>query len=997
MSKVTMLGLLFLILLLAMPVFAQQHSGTITDAETGDPLIGANVLIQGTSTGSSTDADGNFNFSYSSDADYTIQISFVGYRTNERELSPGQNTSNLNFDLVTDPFGLDEIVVTGIASRTARAVAEVAVARVNMAEIADRQSYATLSEMVTGKVAGVSMQRADGLLDVPWRFQTRSGGGLHGDAQPIIIIDGVRTQQDLFEPWSGDYNQMANISTLNNLNPEEIESIEMLKGPAGAASYGTDGANGVVLITTKRGRLSSGTGAKNYTINYKGTLGYNEQERQYTEDDVRSFKELNDFFRQGVIQKNNLNISGGTDKARYFASIDKQFVKAHIPRNSSDKTNYRLNVDLYPSEKLDISVAAGYFQGENELNEGQEFAQARRRRNPFDGVGRSRANKAYYELVNERLVTNQLTASANINVRPFMGSSYDKLRGLSGQFTVGINDRDDRSTYFQEPSDLFETIGRRSKNTQSITNLTYTGTIKYDYDFWGINATSSAGTQLYDNKLNAFNGVTEEFVTGLISTLGAGDIRDRLDEKDFHERKAGVFTESNFSFDNTWFWSAMLRRDYVSVLKTGHTSIYYPRISGSVRLDNFDWTPDDFGMLKLRVAYGETGILPGRADAIAQLYGSRVTPYGVGASLSAVGNANIEPERFKEFEIGLDAEYRNFMSVDFTYYTSSSDNAIFGVQMPASGGQSAGSGSFNSNIGQIEGEGVETQVSFFFSGSQVGGWNWSFTNIANWSGNKIISLGGSNPLTDHGTWRIEPGFERGFARPYKGIQAIFTDASAGATNTHAAGAGYYDDFTKGTDRVDVGHQFPPWTGSFSSTLSVGKISAYAMFEWKHNFWLLNDTLIDDTGPREDGLGSNILKFDLVRERLQIEEFGLVPESEELQPGTPAYIAEANWWASWGDQTDQNSLRRADFLKFKELSINYNADDLIPKFGLQGYLSGLSFGFAATNLYMLNHDGFNGLISVETVRGIADNIPDNVSSRQAVPPAKTITFFTRLTF
>ena len=998
MSKAFTTGLVFLILVLALPSFAQEHSGTITDAETGDALIGANVLIAGKSIGASTDADGRFSFQYTDDQDYTVVVSFVGYRTAEREISMESNTTDLNFELATDPFGTDEIVVTGIASRTSKAVAEVAVARVNMTEIADRQSYTSLSQMMLGKVSGVSLISADGLLGAPFRFQTRSGGGLHGSAQPIIVIDGVRTQQDRFEPFSGEYNQLANITTINNLNAEEIESIEMLKGPAGAASYGTDGANGVILITTKKGTLGTGTGTRNYSINYKATLGYNGQERQYTENDVRSYNELNDFFRKGAIQKNNLNISGGTDRMRYFASFDKSLNKAHIPRNSEARTNYRVNIDAYPNDKIDVNVAAGYFTGLNELNGGREFAQARRRRNPFDGT-RPRATPEFYDITQEHLFTNQLTASANVNYRPFL-DGIQNLRGLSLQFTVGINDRDDRSTYFRQPSERFEQIGERSKNVQSIVNTTYTGNMRYDYNFWGITSSASAGMQLYDNKKNAFNGVSEEFVTELISTLGAGDVRTRLSERDFHERKAGIFTEHSFSYENTYFWSAMLRRDYTSSLKVGHESIYYPRFSASVRLDRFDAVPDAFGLLKFRAAYGETGILPGRSDAIPQLYGSTLSPYGVGARLSGIGNIDIEPERVREIEVGIDAEYRNFLSVDFTYYYSKSNNAIFGVTQTPSYG--TGGRRFNANIGEIKGFGIESQTSLFFSGQRLGGWSFNLTNIVNWSGNEVISIGGSNPLIDHGTWTIWPGYERGFARPVKGQEAVFTEAGDPATNTHAAGAGYYADFTKvgqrtaADGREDVGHQFPPWTGSFSSSISLGNFSAYGMFEWKYNFWLLNDTLIDDTGPREDGLGSNILKFDLVREKLQIEEFGLVPESEELAPGTPEYISHANWWARWGDQTDQNSLRRSDFLKFKELAISYKADTLIPKLGLQNYINGLTFGFNATNLWMLHHDSFNGLTSVETVRGILENIPDNVSSRQAVPPMKSISFFTRIT-
>ncbi len=997
MSKAFTAGLVFLILVIALPSFAQEHSGTITDAETGDALIGANVQIAGSNIGSSTDADGNFSFTYSSNEEYTIQVSFIGYRTSEREISPGDNTSNLNFELGLDPFKTDEIVVTGISSRTSKAVAEVAVARVNMGTIADRADYSSLSAMVVGKVPGIDVQSSDGSIGAPFRFQVRGGGGLHGDAQPIIIIDGVRTQQDIFQPRAGDYNSLLNVSTINNLNAEEIESIEVLKGPAGAASYGTDGSNGVILITTKKGRLGS-AGAKNYTINYKGTLGWNEKEREYTERDVRSFKEVNETFRKGPIQRNNFNISGGTDRIRYFTSFDKGLVKGHLRRASEDRTNYRVNLDMYPTEKIDISVAAGYFRGEIEHNNAREFSRARSRRNPFDGTS-IRNTREYYEQFAEHVNTNQFTGSLNVNFRPFLGSDIRQLRGLSGRFTVGMNDRDDESTFFQTPSEEFELTGQRHLNRGNIQNITYTGDARYDYNLWGITSSATAGAQLYDNRRNSFTGRTNDFVTGLISTLSAGDEIDRgsFRETDFQERKAGVFTEHSFSYNNTYFWSAMFRRDYVSALKVGHKAIYYPRLSASIRLDRFDAVPDAFGMLKLRSGYGETGILPGRTDAISALYGSSASPYGVGARLARIGNPGIQPERLKEFEIGIEAEYRGFLAIDFSYYRTSSQNSIFGISPAPSlgtGGGGEGGRRFNDNIAEIEGHGIESQTQFFFSGRQFGGWSFNLNNIVQWSGNEVKSLGGSERSRWHGTWVIEEGYERGWARPDKGVAAVYTTADDPARGDHPAGAGYYKDLRVGGP-IDAGHMFPPWTGSISGNLSVGPFSAYAMFEWKYNYLQLNDTLIDHTGPRADGQGSVILHFDQIREELQIEEFGLIPEDEELQPNTPEYIASAEWWAQWGDQVDENSLRRADFFKFRELNISYDAEGLIPRLGLDGYIDGLTFGFSATNLWTLYHNNFRGLISPETVRNIFRNVPDNVASGKSVPPPQTLTFFTRI--
>ena len=146
-------------LFMALPVIAQvQHSGTVTDAETGEPLIGVNVLVKGLTIGAATNVDGEYSFAYTPAGDYTLTISFVGYRTVEQNSEEG-NVTNLNIQLEVDPFGMDEIVVTGIASRTARAVSEVSVSRINMASLTNKADYGSMEDMLAGKLTGVGVHK----------------------------------------------------------------------------------------------------------------------------------------------------------------------------------------------------------------------------------------------------------------------------------------------------------------------------------------------------------------------------------------------------------------------------------------------------------------------------------------------------------------------------------------------------------------------------------------------------------------------------------------------------------------------------------------------------------------------------------------------------------------------------------------------------------------------------------------------------------------------
>ncbi len=951
----------------------QEHSGVVTEAETGEPLIGANILVKGEMTGAATDAEGRFTFTYHPVDDYTLSVTFVGYKTAELDLSPGDNVSNLSFELALDPFGTDEIVVTGIASRTAKAIAEVAVTRINIEEMADKVALTSLSSMVLGKSPGVTVHAAGGGIGAPFRFQVRSGGGLHGESQPLLIVDGVRLEQRVIGQRRGRSRRIG-VTSLNFLQPEEIASIEILKGPAGASAYGTDGSNGVVLITTKRGKIGAETG-KNWSLNYKGTYGWNQQAYKFTEWHRRSAPEINSFFRNGPIERNNMNISGGTSAFRYFVSWDKALENYHIPSSQEDRTNYRVNFDINPHEKVNFNVNAGYFRNEIEYNTGVLFRTASRRLDGF--VTTEERARADLEQINFK--ANQFTGSITAEFRPFLGG--DKwLRGLSGRVTFGVMDRHDWDEWTNAPDISLNEPGDRELRRTRNSDLTYTGDVRYAYSFLGINASANAGTQIYETRSNFLQAYKSNFVTPLITTIGAGDTFERIDETNNHGRKAGIFTEHTFSYDNTYFWSAMFRRDYTSVLKKGHQSIYYPRFSGAVRLDRYDFIPETFQMLKLRSAYGETGILPTRTAAIPALFSTTTTGYGVGARINGVGNPLIKPERVSEWEIGIEAEYRNFLSVDFSYYRQNATDSIFGrTKVPSAGFEGK---RFSDNIGRIKGQGIESMVQFFFRGRHFGGWSFNVTNITNWMDNEVVDLGGGAPTYNHGAFAIEEGFPRGFIHTFKGIGAIFDDD------------GKFLKAKISEQRVSVGHEFPPWYGSQSATLSAFGFTTYAMLEWKHNFWFMNDTLNPSYSPN----GSLNLQADLIREMLGLQDVGL-GHFEELTPGTPEYIELANWWGSWGSNfTESNKLTRGDYLKLRELSVSYNADNLIPKLGLEGYVEGLTIGYVGNNLWTMNHNMFNqrGLLDAEgSMRNISGNVPEAAAGSTFIPLPQTQIFFIRL--
>ena len=213
-------------LLIALMVFVHLASsfaarieiqGVVIDEARDEFLPFANVLIKGTSVGAATDMNGRFSFTYETDESFTVVVRFMGYRTFEQQFSPDDDLSNLTFNLLEDVFQMETVVVTGIATRTSKEIAEIAVSNVDAAKLTETNAYQDISQLVAGKIPGVRIESATGNVGGGIRFNMRSGGGLNGDEQPVIYIDGIRVDTDEYGgdaspgPWATERRRARRI------------------------------------------------------------------------------------------------------------------------------------------------------------------------------------------------------------------------------------------------------------------------------------------------------------------------------------------------------------------------------------------------------------------------------------------------------------------------------------------------------------------------------------------------------------------------------------------------------------------------------------------------------------------------------------------------------------------------------------------------------------------------------------------------------------------
>ncbi|MEM1128025.1 MAG: TonB-dependent receptor [Bacteroidota bacterium] len=919
--------------------WAQQTTveGTIFDAETEEGLPGANVLIVEENLGTATDINGRFEIDNVPNGEYTLRVTFVGYRALEETITVRAGMADLEFTLEPDFTGLEEVVVTGAASATSKARAEVSVSRVNAEELLENNSYQDVSQLLTGKVAGVTVQPASGNVGGGIRFVMRSSTGLNGNGQPLIIVDGVRIDNAQVAGFGAGGQ---GVSMLNNLNPEDIESVDILKGPAGAALYGTSGSNGVVLISTKRGSLAGGAD-RPFTVTYKGTVGANQQADEYTRSNAGVPETANAFFRDGQIIGHNLAVQGGSDLVRYFASYDLRDEEGHINNNQQDRQSFRANFEAFPIEGVTLRANTGYTLNEldrpqNDNNIFGYLGNTLLSTNPFNFT-----DSLAIEGLQNRSRINRFIGSAEAEWRPITGLQLRAVIGYDG--TEMRNDE----TLPQNLSFAGVVNGERNIFQRTNQQYTYEATGRYAYNITDqISATTTAGFQAFNRVFRSFRTTKQNFSTQLATDIAGGADFINSAEDFINSREAGVFLQQELSYEDLLFVTLGLRREFASTIGDEAPSIYYPKASLAFRVDQLDVLPSAVNFLKLRAAYGESGQLPIETDGVRLLWGAEPSGFGSGAVLAIIGNVDIEPERIREIEFGLETEILNNIGLESTVYFQRANESIVDFENVPSSGRTATDVPFN--VGESRGWGIETSLSA--APVRTRDYGLDFTLIWNYQENEVRDLGGAQPIFDGFDINvITEGLPRDAFFTW-GSRATFNEdgtyAGAELTTTDADGDGE-------VDRTSFGIPYPEHNGSFSMNFRfLRDFNVSVLADWQLGLSVFNNTAVFQTL-----FGSN-LDRNLARYQIGLTETCPLDDCANLeifQPGTDQYRDAAETVASTetsvgGISTDGNYVEEADFIRLREISFRYDMTRLVRQF-TDSRVRNLAFTVSARNLWL----------------------------------------------
>ena len=955
---------LLVLVLLAGPLAAQTTryvlQGRVTDAS-GQPLPGATVRVLDTVVGASANADGRYVLEASLAAGtYQLEISSVGYRAVRRPLTLGTETTVAVPDaaLAEDQLKLNEVVVTGTSVATSKRQLGNTIATVGGDEL--RTTVPTqIDQALQGKFAGVQITQNSGNPAGGISVRLRGPSTVGGSSDPLYIIDGVLVNND--SPQLLDLGGYAQ-NRLVDISPNDIERIEVIKGAAAAAIYGSRASNGVVQIFTKRGK----EGAPQVTVSsqllvsqLRKKLDFNEYPFRFntlsnnadvSQTPVTRYDLQKDIFRTAVGTDDYVSVSGGSNGTRYFASGNYFRNQGIVGGTDFARGGGRVRVEQTLGTKARVSLGANYtLSHSNErpnggINEaygvltGFIFATNYINPAPDPATGRYPSTAANItrtnplEAINRfdfQQRTSRFIGDAQLNLTPFAGFSVDYVLGYDASTQVGTGFIPSGST-----APTFSTgLARRADLTTILVNNDLTFSYKRDLTENFISTTTVGGTLQY---LQSFGtgiqsiGLSPGPVTTANGTVGpSGETRNERTIR-------GAFVQQTFGLFNRLFLTGALRVDAGSIYGVNQRTQVYRKLSASYVLsDEAFWRDGTLGrlvpQLKLRASYGEAGNL----TAIGSY--KRFTNYDpvVQGTLPGLlpatlqGNSNLGPERQKELEAGIDAGFlKDRLGFEFSVYDKKVSDLILQRDLAYSSGFS----SRFDNIGNMRNRGLELLVRAV--PVQTRAVRWTVTGTFTHNTNRITDIPGGllgfangfglvaavegRPLgTYYGTYsaRNPDGSllltAAGLPQRERGVQGTF-----GAANTPQRGA---DGQPSGTILNGVlGDPNPRYIASLINEVGLlnNKLLLRVQFDTQQDFSVFNFT--QRVGSRETFGGLKIYEDELR---------GIKPK------GTS--IAEYTTFDKW--------VQDGSFVKLREASISYL---LKPKFlGLRD----VRFSLAGRNL------------------------------------------------
>lgn len=942
---------------------AQERSvsGKVTSSEDGSTLPGVNVVVKGTTNGTVTDGDGNYKINFPSSSG-SLVFTFIGMQSQEIVVG---DRSIIDIQLGLDVTQLSEIVVVGYGEQSARnnlqSVSTVkSDAFKNMPVISPQQ-------LLQGQAAGVQMVNSSGVLGSASTVRIRGAASISGGGSPLYVIDGVPLNDGANGAFSSAQGGGTALNPLLDLNPNDIESLSVLKDAAAIAIYGSRGANGVILIKTKRGgnntktkiNFDYSTGASKPTklLSYMSPDEYKTFVNEYrvargqapTVFPAEGFDWVNAVVRTGKIDTYNLSTSGGDDKTKFFVGGGLYKESGFTIGNDIRRLSGRFNIEHKVSDKIKFGVnyALSNTVSDRIGAENSTFAALTSSYLqtpsvvPYDADGK---------FVNTGFIANVIAIEAlNDNKFKFkrqtgnVSAQWDIIEGLYARTEFGIDlvqsEEKQRVVNVLTPGGTGSRFIVQDNKWLTTNTLNYSKSIGEDHNLIALLG-QSFETSLYDDITVAGTG----FVSDDLRNVNSASTKTTTDATGTAWALQSYFGRLNYRFKGRYLFEVSGRRDGSSRFSANKKYGNFYAVSGGwiISEESFLTNVSFINLLKLTASYGTSG-----NDRIGnfpsqQLYaGGTVSDYGgtAGLSPSQVPNPNLSWESTSQFDVGLSAAVLNSkLSLDVNYYVKNTTDLLAAETLPFT----TGFPSVNRNIGEMRNTGVDIQINS--TNISSGGFSWNTSFNVGFLKNEIIKLPtnkdpeGRDFLTGSGAQRAIVGesLNTFYLIRYSGINsqtgnAEWLNRNGELTSTPVA-----------NDRVVVGSAIPEFVGGITNTFRYKGFDLTAFF----NFTYGNKVLISGLGFTENMGGTFNKSTDLLNYWKQ-------PGDNAFAPALTSTTAAAGVFS----QTSTLQMLDGSYARLKTLSLGYNA----PKSILQKTkaIESLRVYVLAQNLLTFQSKGFRG--------------------------------------
>jgi len=823
-------------------------AGTIADAATGRVLTQVRVQIVGNQGAvSASDANGRFVIRNVPVGNFNLRAQQLGYRPETRPVTVQTNdTTRVDFRLSASAVELEQVVVTGTGGAAEKRQVGASIAEVDVTKLAEQVAIPDVGRMLSAKVAGVRSTTVGGGVGTGQDLRIRGTASISLSQRPAVYIDGVRIDSRATEWFTTgaccSFAGAASTDRLGDLNPNDIERVEVLKGAAAATLYGSEATNGVIQIFTKRGH----TGEQRTQWNMGLSTGFEElrhnlpttQFPRFTgTDGTRALDANQTMIQKGPYYGVDLSAQGGATRTTYFASTQVSKETGSIQPNDQTKASLRLNLTFVPSDKWTVEARSAYVRDRiHEIQAGNNWTALLG--NALNGDPKSATkDRPYGEAWVPVKDIKTMKTQSDVD-RWTGGLTLNNIirTNLTHRFTFGADAVNDHKSRFFPYEGAYGPAGV-TNGQANLGNRNYkTYTVDYLAQWiqklpWSIVSNLSVGGQGFWDIESLLTGVGNSFPGPGVSSISS-TATTQATEAYTKTVNLGFLAQDRFDIADRLFITAGVRVDGNSAFGKDYGYKTYPKVQASYDVSKESFLPKFFSAARLRAAWGQAGKMPGPFDSFTSYAATPVFAADIGIVPLNPGNADLRPERSTELEFGAEFGFlSDRLGFEGSIYRQKTDDAIVPKLNPPSAGFTTAK---SVNIGAIENNGWEASLNYHAYASRT--YDLAFNVRADGNKNEITDLGGivlngtnfklGYPIG--GVWDRKP---TGFS-----VKTTGTDPTLGDCTKLTYGCPVT---TRSDTVVYYGPGLPTNNFGFSSTFRAGRFSFYGLVSMERGAWFGN--------------------------------------------------------------------------------------------------------------------------------------------------------------